>query len=162
MRAERSVKHDTWVRKEDASTYVVPHNAMFHILGRNPPQAACLGRSNAANFGTCRKRVDSTNEYIKIVLILSNILVGIGRLKALQLGVDGSELLSQKKGLLLLREGLVSSRSDLRSNFGDGKLLCQDMCDMLETQRRRLGGEKSYKRNRAGISELILPDNIPE
>jgi hypothetical protein len=100
---------------------------MFHILGRNPPQAACLSRSNAANFGTCGKRVDSTNEYIKIVLILSNIpttvQVGIGRLEALQLGVDGSELSSQKKGLLLLREGLVHNRSNLRVNFGNGKLL---------------------------------------
>jgi hypothetical protein len=78
---------------------------MFCILGRNPPQSACLGRSNAANFGTCGKRVDSTNEYIKIVLILRNtptaVQVGIGRLEALQLGVDGRELLSQKKGLLL-------------------------------------------------------------
>lgn len=27
--------------------YVIPHNAMFRILGRNPPQAACL----AANIG---------------------------------------------------------------------------------------------------------------
>jgi hypothetical protein len=162
---------------------------MFRILGRNPPQAACLGRSNAANFGTCGKRVDSTNEYIKVVLILSNIPttvhVGIGWLEALQLGVDGSELLSEKKRLLLLRKGLVYSRSNLRANFGNGKLLCQDMCDMLETQRRRLGGEKSYKRNRVGISKLFLygvmeggtrslggaasghticqmPDNIPE
>lgn len=122
---------------------------MFRILGRNPPQAACLGRSNAANFGTCRKSIDSTNEYIKIVLILSNVpttvQVGIGRLKALQLGVDGSKLLSQKKRLLLLREGLIDCRSDLRANFDNGKLLCQHMCDMLETQRRRLGGEKSYK-----------------
>jgi hypothetical protein len=75
-------------------------------VGRNPPQTACLGRSDAANFGTCGKRVDSTNEYIKIVPILSNIptavQVGIGRLEALQLGVDGSELLSQKKRLMLL------------------------------------------------------------
>src|SRR6266567_8288536 len=100
MRAERSVRHDTWVRKEDVSTFVAPHNAMFRILGRKLPQAACLGRSNATNFGACGKRVDSTNKYIKIVLILSNIpttmQVGIGRLEALQLGVDGSELLSQK------------------------------------------------------------------
>jgi hypothetical protein len=96
---------------------------MFRILGRDPPQAACLGRSNAANFGTCGKRVDSTNEHIKIILILSNIpttmQVGIDWLEALQLGIDGSKLLSQKKGLLLLREGLVYSRSDLRANFGN-------------------------------------------
>jgi hypothetical protein len=75
-------------------------------MGRNPPQTACLGRSDAGNFGTCGKRVDSTNEYIKIVPILSNIpttvQVGIGRVEALQLGVDGSELLSQKKRILLL------------------------------------------------------------
>jgi hypothetical protein len=80
---------------------------MFRILGRNLPQAGCLVRSNAANFGTCGKRVDSTNEYIKIVLILSNIRttvqVGIGRLEALQLGDDGSELSSQKKSFLLLQ-----------------------------------------------------------
>jgi hypothetical protein len=110
---------------------------VFRILGRNPPQASCLSRSNPANFGTCRKRVYSTNENIEIVLVLSNIPttvhVGIGWLKALQLGVDGSELLSQKKGLLLLREGLVYSRSDLRADFGNGKLLRQNMCDMLET-----------------------------
>ena len=82
--------------------------------------------------------------------------VGIGWLEALQLGVDGSELLSQKKRLLLLREGLVYSCSDLRANFGNGKLPHQDMCDVLETQRRRLSGEKSYKRNRAGVSKLFL------
>lgn len=74
---------------------------MFRILVRNPPQATCLGRSNAANFGTHGKRVDSTNKYIKIVPILSNIptsmQVGIGRLEARQLGVDGTKLLSQKK-----------------------------------------------------------------
>jgi hypothetical protein len=77
---------------------VVPHNAMFRTLGRNPLQAACLTGSNAANFGTCGKRVDLTNECIKIVLILSDIpttvQVGIGRLEALQLGIDGGELLS--------------------------------------------------------------------
>jgi len=97
---------------------------MFRILGRNPPQAACLGRGNAANFSTCGKRVDSTNEHIKIVLVLNNISttvqVGIGWLEALQLGIDGSELLSQKKGLLLLREGLIYSRSDLRADFSYG------------------------------------------
>jgi hypothetical protein len=113
---------------------------MFRILGRNPLQAACLGRSNAANFSTCGKRIDSTNEYIKIVLILSNnpttVQVGICWLEALQLGVDGGELLSQKKSLLLLREGLVYSRSNLRADFGNGKLLRQHMCDMLDTQRR--------------------------
>jgi hypothetical protein len=128
-------------------------------LGRNPTQAVCLGRSNAANFGTCGKRVDSTNEHIKIVLILSSIpttVVGIGRLETLQLGVDGSELLSQKKCLLLLREGLIHSRSDFRANFGNGKLLRQHMCDMLEMQRRKLGGEKCYKRNTVGISKLFL------
>ena len=96
---------------------------MFRILGRNPPQATGLGRSNAANFGTCGKRVDSTNEYIKIVLVLGNIpttvQVGTGRLEALQLGVDGSELLSQEKRLLLLREGLVYGRSNLRADFGN-------------------------------------------
>lgn len=135
------------MRKESGSTHIVPHNAMFRILGRNPLQAACLGRSNAANFGTCGERIDSTNEYIKIVLILGNIpttvQAGIGRLEALQFGVDDSELLSQKKCLLLLREGLIYGRSDLRADFGNGKLLRQHMCDMLETQRRRLGGEKS-------------------
>jgi hypothetical protein len=96
---------------------------MFRVLGRNPPQATGLGRSNAANFGTRRKRIDSTNEYIKIVLVLSyiptTVQVGIGWLEALQLGVDGSELLPQKKRLLLLREGLVYSRSNLRADFGN-------------------------------------------
>jgi hypothetical protein len=75
----------------------------------------------------------------------------------------GSELLSQKKGLLLLREGLFCSRSDLRANFSNGKLLRQHMCDMLEIQRMRLGREKSYKRNKAGISKSsLMPDNIPK
>ena len=77
---------------------MVPNNAMFCILEKNPPQAVSLGRGRAANFGTCGKRVDSMNEHTKIVLILSNITttvqVGIGRLKVLQLGVDGSNLLS--------------------------------------------------------------------
>jgi hypothetical protein len=110
---------------------------MFCILGRNPPQSACFSRSNATNFGTCGKCVDSTNEHIEIVLILRNtpttVQVGIGRFEALQLGVDDRELLSQKKGLLLLREGFVHSRSDLRANLGNGKLLRQHMCDVLET-----------------------------
>jgi hypothetical protein len=93
----------------------------------------------------------------------TTVQIGIGRLEVLQLGVDGSELLSQKKCLLLLREGLVYSRSNLRANFGNGKLLRQHVCDMLERQRRRLGGEKSYDRDRAGISKLFLtPDIIPE
>jgi hypothetical protein len=52
------------------------------------------------------------------------VQVGIGQLEALQLGVDGSKLLSQKKCLLLLREGLVYSRGNLRANFGKEKLLC--------------------------------------
>ena len=64
------------------------------------------------------------------VLILSDIptsvQVGIGLLEALRLGVDGSELLSQKTRLLLLR-GLVYSHSGLRSDFGIGKLLRQRM-----------------------------------
>ena len=64
------------------------------------------------------------NEYVKIVLILSNIPTtvqsGIGRLEVLQLGVDDSKLLSQKECLLLLREGLVYRRSNLRANFGNG------------------------------------------
>jgi len=72
-RAERGVRHDTWVRKANGSTHIVPHNVMFRILRRDLLQAACLGRSNAANFGTCGKRVDSTNEYIKVVLIFSDL-----------------------------------------------------------------------------------------
>ena len=98
---------------------------MFRILRRNLLQEACLCRSNAANFGTHGKRADSTNEYVKVVLILSDIpttvQIDFGQLEALQLGVDGSELLSQKKRLLLLQEGLVYSRSDLRANLGNGK-----------------------------------------
>ena len=123
---------------------------MFHILGKNPPQTARLGRSNATNFGTCGKCIDSTNEYIEVALILGNIpttvRIGIGGLEALQLGVDGSDLLSQKKRLPWLRKGLVYTCSDLRANFGNGKPLRQHMCDILEKPRRRLGGEKSYKR----------------
>jgi hypothetical protein len=79
---------------------------MLRILGSNPPQAACLGRSNAVNVDTHGKDVDSTNESIKIVLILSNIPttveVSISWLKALQLVT--------------------------------GKLLRQHMHDMLERQ----------------------------
>jgi hypothetical protein len=89
--------------------------------------------------------------------------IGIGWLETLQLGINGSELLSQKKCFLLLREGLVYSRSNFRADFGNGKLLRQHMRDMLETQRRRLGGEKSYKRSEARISKLLLmPDDISE
>ncbi len=118
--------------------HIVPHDAMFCVLGRNSPEAACLGRSNAAHFGACRKRIDSTNDHIKIVLILSDIpttvQVGVSRLEALQLCVDGGELLAQEKRLLLLREGLVHRRGDLRADYSNGKLLCQHMCDMLEMQ----------------------------
>jgi hypothetical protein len=102
IRAERSVRHDSSVRvrKENASTHVIPHNPMFRILGRTASQAACLGRSNAANFGTCGMRINSTNKYIKIVLIISDIpttvQIGIGRFEALQLDADGNELSSQK------------------------------------------------------------------
>jgi hypothetical protein len=53
--------------------------------------------------------------------------VGIGGLKALQPGVDGSELLSQKKHLMLLQEKLVYCRTDLRVDFGNGKLFHQHM-----------------------------------
>ena len=64
------------------------------------------------------------NEYIKFVLILSNIPtnahIGIGLLEAPQLGV---ELLSQKTRFPLLRERLVYSRRDLCANFDNGKLL---------------------------------------
>ena len=92
-------------------------------------------------------------------LILSNIpttvQIGTGGFEGLQISVDGSELLSQKRCLPWLRKRLVYSRSDLRANFGNGKPLRQYMCDMLERPRRRLGGEKSYKRYRAGISKLI-------
>jgi hypothetical protein len=52
--------------------------------------------------------------------------VGIGQLEALQLGV-GSELSSQKKYLMLLQEGLVYCRTDLRVDFGNGKLFHQHM-----------------------------------
>ena len=66
------------------------------------------------------------NEYVKVVLILSNIpitvQIGIGRLDALQLVVDDSKLLSQKKWLLLLREGVVHSRSNLRADFRQPKV----------------------------------------
>ena len=90
------------------------HNVMFHILGKNPPQTARLGRSNATNFGTCEKRIDSTNEYIEVALILGNIPTTV------RIGIGGLE--------------------------AHGKPLRQHMCDMLEKPRRRLGGEKSYKR----------------
>ena len=75
-----------------------PNTAVLCILGKNPPQATCLGRSRGGDFGTCGKRVDSTNEHIKIVLILSNIPTTVqvesGQLEVLQLGVDSSNLLS--------------------------------------------------------------------
>ena len=36
---------------------------MFRIQVRSLPHVACLGRSNALNFGTCGKRIDLTNEH---------------------------------------------------------------------------------------------------
>ena len=39
------------VRKENGRMHVIPHNARFRILGRNPNHAACLSRNNAENFG---------------------------------------------------------------------------------------------------------------
>jgi hypothetical protein len=49
---------------------------MFRFLGRNLPQAACLGQSNVANLGSGRG-VDSTKEHIKVVHILSNIPITV-------------------------------------------------------------------------------------
>jgi hypothetical protein len=124
--------------KGSEGTHVISHNAMLRVLGRNPPESACLGRGNAAHFGARRESVDSTNEYIKVVLILSDtpttVQVGTARLEALQLGVDDRELLAQKKRLLLLREGLVYGRSDLCANFSNGELFVQHVGDVLETQ----------------------------
>ena len=77
--------------KKNTSTHIVPHDAVLRILRRNPLQVASLGRSNPTDFSTRGKHIDSTNQNIKIVLILSNIpttvQIGIGRLGALQLGV---------------------------------------------------------------------------
>ena len=82
---------------------------MFHILGKNPPQAARLGLSNATNFGTCGKRIDSTNEYIEVALILGNIRtavrIGIGGLEALQLGVDGNKAVVTEKAPSVASKG---------------------------------------------------------
>jgi hypothetical protein len=111
---------------------------MFRVVERNPLEVACLGRDNTAHFGACGESVDSTNECIEVVLILSDtpstVQVGICRLKALQLGVDDRELLAQKKGLLLLREGHIHERSDLWADLGNEKLCGQRMGDVLETQ----------------------------
>jgi len=124
--------------EKNGSTYIVPHNAVFCVLKRNPPQATCLGGGNAAHFGAYRESVHSTNKCIEIVFILSDIpttvQVSIGRLEALQLGIDSSKLLSEEKRLLLFRKGLVYSRSNSRANFGNGELLGQHMCDVLKTQ----------------------------
>lgn len=64
---------------------------MFRVLGRNPLEAAGLGRGNAAHFSACGESVYSTNECIEIILILSNIPVQvcIAWLETLQFGVDG-------------------------------------------------------------------------
>jgi hypothetical protein len=71
---------------------------MFRVLRRNPPKAACLGRGNAAHFSAHRERIDSTNECIEVILILSDtpstVQIGVAWLEALQFGVDGSELLA--------------------------------------------------------------------
>ena len=51
------------------------------------------------HFGACREGANSTNKCVGIVFILSDIpttvQVSIGWLEALQLGVDGSKLLSE-------------------------------------------------------------------
>jgi len=76
-----------------------PHNAVFCVLGRDMPWTTCIGGGNVAHLGACRESVNSTNKWIEIVFILSDIpttvQVSIGRLEALQLGVDGSKLLSE-------------------------------------------------------------------
>jgi hypothetical protein len=108
--------------------HTVPHNAVFRILGRNLPQAACLGQSNTTNLVTCGKCADSTNEYIKIIPIPSSIptTMKVCRLEALQLG----ELLSQKSVFSsVIREGLVYRRGDACANFGNRNLLRRHVCD---------------------------------
>jgi hypothetical protein len=45
---------------------------MFRALGRNPPEAACLGRGNATHFSAYGESVDSTNDCIEVILIFSD------------------------------------------------------------------------------------------
>jgi hypothetical protein len=80
------------------------------------------------------------NESIKIILILSNIFTTV------EVGIG-----SRRCSSALMAASCVP-----------GKLLRQHMRNMPETGRRRLDEEKSYKRNRAGISGLFLPDNMLE
>ena len=64
---------------------------------------------NATNFGTCGKRIDSTNEYIEVALILGNIpttvQIGIGGLEALRLGADGSKVVVTEKAPSVASKG---------------------------------------------------------
>jgi len=89
-----------------AGTHIVPHNAMFRILRRDPLQASCLGRGHAAHFRAHRESIDSTNERIEIVLIIeaipSTVQGNVARLEALQLGIYCGELLAEEECLLLL------------------------------------------------------------
>jgi hypothetical protein len=132
---------------------------MFCILERNPPQAAFLSRSNSANFSTCGEYVDSTNEYIKIVLVLGNIPIQCrpvlassrhcsSALMAVSCRRRKSTLCCFKRDLFTVIPIFVLTLA-MESSF-------MNTCDMAETQRRRFGGEKSCKRDRAGISKLFL------
>ena len=85
-----------------------------------------LGRRNAANFGICGKRVDSTKEYIKIVLILSNI-PPTEQVGSSWLGIDGSKLLSEKGPSAASRIERDSSTAiaTFRADFGNRNLFRQ-------------------------------------
>jgi len=62
------------VRKEDESTHIDPHNAVFCVLGRDTPlTTASVEATWRTGFGTCRERTNSTNTCVEIVFILSDI-----------------------------------------------------------------------------------------
>ena len=108
------------------STHAIPHNAMFRILRRYSPKGGVL---------RLKQRRERVHQSVPILRdIPTSVQVDIGPLEALRLGVHGGELLSQKMRLLLLREGLVYSCRDLRSDLRHKKAASL-------TQRRRLSGE---------------------
>ena len=124
--------------KKNEATHVCPYDAVLCILRRDALEAASLGGSGAAHFTARGERFDATNEQLDLILILCAISrameVCISWIETLQLGIDGGELLTQKESLLLFGERLVDGGSDLGTDFDDGELLCQNVCDVLKTQ----------------------------
>jgi hypothetical protein len=122
----------------------VPHSGEESASDGVPQSKQC------GELRYCGKRADSTNEYIKIILILRNIpttaQVGIGWLKALQLGVDGRELLSQKSAFCCFERDSTAVAIFVLTSAMESCFV--STCDMLETQRGRFGGKVERRATR--------------